>query len=156
MELKAGDKGSRVVILGAGPAGLTAAYELSNLGIPCVVLERDSVVGGLARTVEHKGFRFDIGGHRFYTKLSVVQQIWREVLGEDLLTRTRLSRIYYHSKFFRYPLEPWDALRGLGVVESARCGLSFVKSQILPKFPERNFETWVSNRFGRRLFETFF
>lgn len=156
MELKAGDKGSRVVILGAGPAGLTAAYELSNLGIPCVVLERDSVVGGLARTVEHKGFRFDIGGHRFYTKLSVVQRIWREVLGEDLLTRTRLSRIYYHSKFFRYPLEPWDALRGLGVVESARCGFSFVKSQILPKFPERNFETWVSNRFGRRLFETFF
>ena len=156
MKSKAGGNGSRVVVLGAGPAGLTAAYELSNLGIACVVLERDTVVGGLARTVEYKGFRFDIGGHRFYTKLSLVQQIWREILGEDLLTRTRMSRIYYHAKFFRYPLEPLDALRGLGVLESVRCGLSFVKSRMLPKFPESDFETWVSNRFGRRLFKTFF
>jgi protoporphyrinogen oxidase len=156
MTAKASDSGSRVVILGAGPAGLTAAYELSNLGIPCVVLERDGVVGGLARTVEHNGFRFDIGGHRFYTKLSLVQRIWSEVLGEDLLTRTRMSRIYYHSKFFRYPLEPLDALRGLGVLESARCGLSFVKSRIAPKFPEDDFAAWVSNRFGHRLFDIFF
>ena len=154
--MKAGENGSGVVILGAGPAGLTAAYELSNLGIPCVVLERDTVVGGLARTVEHNGFRFDIGGHRFYTKLSLVQQIWREILGEDLLTRTRMSRIYYDSKFFRYPLEPLDALCGLGLLESVRCGLSFVKSRMLPTFPEDDFATWVSNRFGRRLFDIFF
>ena len=107
-----------VVILGAGPAGLTAAYELSSMGIPCVVLEREAVVGGLSRTVEYKGFRFDIGGHRFYTKVSLVQQIWREILGGDLLTCTRLSRIYYKDKFFRYPLEPIDALRRLGLLET--------------------------------------
>jgi protoporphyrinogen oxidase len=154
--LRRNDKEPRVMILGAGPAGLTAAYELSNFGIPCVVLERDSVVGGLARTVEYNGFRFDIGGHRFYTKLSLVQRIWREILGEELLTRRRLSRIYYGSKFFRYPLEPLDALRGLGLLESARCGLSFVKSRLLPKLPEHDFETWVANRFGQRLFEVFF
>jgi len=154
--LRASDNATRVVILGAGPAGLTAAYELSSLGIDCVVLEQDAVVGGLARTVEHKGFRFDIGGHRFYTKVSLVQQIWREVLGEDLLTRKRLSRIYYKSRFFRYPLEPFDAFEGLGVRETFRCSLSFLRSRLFPTLPERDFETWVSNRFGRRLFETFF
>ena len=154
--MKTGDDATRVVILGAGPAGLTAAYELSNLGIACVVLEQDAVVGGLARTVEHKGFRFDIGGHRFYTKVSLVQQIWRDVLGDDLLTRRRLSRIYYKSRFFQYPLEPSDAFRGLGPIEAFRCGLSFVRTRLFPTRPECDFETWVSNRFGRRLFETFF
>jgi protoporphyrinogen oxidase len=154
--VKKGDNAIPVVILGAGPAGLTAAYELSNLGVGCVVLEQDAVVGGLARTVEYKGFRFDIGGHRFYTKVSLVQQIWHDVLGDDLLTRKRLSRIYYKSRFFQYPLEPFDALGGLGLIEAFRCGLSFVRSRLFPTLPECNFETWVSNRFGRRLFETFF
>jgi protoporphyrinogen oxidase len=156
MTEKAGSSESLVVILGAGPAGLTAAYELSGLGIPCVVLDRDAVVGGLSRTVEYKGFRFDIGGHRFYTKVSLVQQIWRNILGADLLTCARLSRIYYKSKFFRYPLEPLDAFRRLGLLETLRCGLSFVRSRAFPRLPEDDFETWVSNRFGRRLFATFF
>jgi len=151
-----GKNDTRVVILGAGPAGLTAAYELSNLGTPCLVLEQDAVVGGLARTVEYKGFRFDIGGHRFYTKVSLVQQIWRDVLGDDLLTCKRLSRIYYKTRFFHYPLEPFDAIRGLGVTEAFRCGVSFVRGQLFPTLPEHDFATWVSNRFGRRLFETFF
>jgi protoporphyrinogen oxidase len=119
-------------------------------------LEQDAVVGGLARTVEYKGFRFDIGGHRFYTKVSLVQQIWRDVLGDDLLTCKRLSRIYYKSRFFQYPLEPFDAIRGLGLTEALRCALSFVRGQLFPTLPERDFATWVSNRFGRRLFETFF
>src|ERR1700688_3773044 len=154
--MRTGDNAIPVVILGAGPAGLTAAYELSNLGVGCVVLEQDAVVGGLARTVEYKGFRFDIGGHRFYTKVSLVQQIWHDVLGDDLLTRKRLSRIYYKSRFFQYPLEPFDALGGLGLIEAIRCGLSFVRSRLFPTLPECSFETWVSNRFGRRLFETFF
>ncbi|MGA2812436.1 MAG: NAD(P)/FAD-dependent oxidoreductase [Candidatus Acidiferrum sp.] len=154
--MRIADDQTQVVILGAGPAGLTAAYELSNLDIPCVVLEQDAVVGGLARTVEYKGFRFDIGGHRFYTKVSLVQQIWRDVLGDDLLTRKRLSRIYYKSRFFRYPLEPMDAIRGLGVIEALRCALSFVRGRLFPTLPEPDFATWVSNRFGRRLFETFF
>jgi len=156
MFVNTAESASQVVILGAGPAGLTAAYELSNLGLGCVVLEQDSVVGGLARTVEHKGFRFDIGGHRFYTKVSLVEQIWREILGDDLLSRKRLSRIYYKSRFFRYPLQPVDAFRGLGPIEALRCGLSFVRSRLFPVLPETDFETWVSNRFGRRLFATFF
>ncbi len=156
MKGRAGNSESSVVILGAGPAGLTAAYELSNLGIPCVVLERDAVVGGLSRTVDYKGFRFDIGGHRFYTKVSLVQQIWREILGADLLTCTRLSRIYYKSNFFRYPLEPLDAFCRLGLLETLRCGLSFVKNRAFPRLPEDDFATWVSNRFGQRLFKTFF
>jgi protoporphyrinogen oxidase len=146
----------RVVIMGAGPAGLTAAYELSAHDVQCVVLEQDVVVGGLARTVEHEGYRFDIGGHRFYTKVALVEKIWREILGDDLLTRQRLSRIYYQGRFFRYPLEPVDAVRGLGVVESLRCAMSFAHSWIFPQVPEDDFATWVSNRFGRRLFEIFF
>src|SRR3984893_12451966 len=156
MKAQAGANDCRVLILGAGPAGLTAAYELSNLGIPCVVLEREGVVGGLSRTVEYKGFRFDIGGHRFYTKVPLVQQIWREILGQDLLTCKRLSRIYYKSQFFRYPLEPMDAFRRLGLLETLRCGLSFVKSRAFPRLPEDDFQACVANRFGRRLFETFF
>jgi protoporphyrinogen oxidase len=156
MPLKSAESDRRVVILGAGPAGLTAAYELSAHDVPSVVLEQDSVVGGLARTVEHEGYRFDIGGHRFYTKVALVEKIWREILGDDLLTRRRLSRIYYQSRFFRYPLEPFDAVRGLGLLESARCVLSFARSYLFPELPEDDFATWVSNRFGRRLFEIFF
>ena len=91
-----------VVILGAGPAGLTAAYELGKAGVRSTVLERDDTVGGLARTVKHNGYRFDIGGHRFFTKVSAVERLWREILGDDLLTRPRLSRIYYNGPFFSY------------------------------------------------------
>jgi protoporphyrinogen oxidase len=156
MSPKIAESDRRVVILGAGPAGLTAAYELSAHDVPCVVLEQDVVVGGLARTVEHNGYRFDIGGHRFYTKVALVEKIWREILGDDLLTRQRLSRIYYKSRFFRYPLEPFDAVQGLGLIESVRCALSFVRAYLLPDLPEDDFATWVSNRFGRRLFEIFF
>lgn len=145
-----------VVILGAGPAGLSAAYELVRHGVRPLVLEKDTTVGGLARTVEYKGFLFDIGGHRFFTKAPLVERMWREVLGEDLLTRSRLSRIYYRGRFFRYPLEPLDALAGLGVIESLRCAFSYVRARLAPRKPEDNFEAWVSNRFGRRLFEIFF
>ncbi len=145
-----------VVIVGAGPAGLTAAYELSKSNVPSVVLEKDSVVGGLARTAEYKGYLFDIGGHRFFTKVSLVEKMWREVLGADFITRPRLSRIYYNSKFFQYPLEPMNALMGLGIFESVLCGLSYLWARIAPKHPEDNFEDWVSNRFGARLYRTFF
>jgi len=145
-----------VVILGAGPAGLTAAYELAQNGVRSVVLEQDAVVGGLARTVEHNGYRFDIGGHRFFTKLPYIENIWKDVLGADLLVRSRLSRIYYRSKFFHYPLEPMNALIGLGPAEALRSIASFVRSRLAPSLPEDDLETWVSNRFGRRLFEIFF
>lgn len=145
-----------VMILGAGPAGLTAAYELSARGVRSVVLEQDAVVGGLARTVEYKGFLFDVGGHRFYTKVALIEKIWRDVLGPDLLERPRLSRIYYRSRFFHYPLDAVDVVRGLGIAEVMRCGGSFLKARLFPRRPEDDFETWVSNRFGRRLFDAFF
>jgi protoporphyrinogen oxidase len=145
-----------VIILGAGPAGLTAAYELSSKGLHCIVVERDSVVGGLAKTVDYKGYLFDLGGHRFYTKVGLIERIWHEVLGADFLERPRLSRIYYRGKFFRYPLDPMDVLRGLGPGEVARCGISFLQSRLFPQKPENNLAAWVSNRFGTRLFKMFF
>jgi protoporphyrinogen oxidase len=147
---------SAVLIIGAGPAGLTAAYELSKSGVASTILEADNVVGGIARTAEYKGYCFDVGGHRFFTKVSLVEEMWREVLGEDLVTRPRLSRIYYRSKFFQYPIEPMNALMGLGMWESARCAISYLIAQVFPQKPENNFEVWVSNRFGRRLFQIFF
>jgi protoporphyrinogen oxidase len=145
-----------VLIMGAGPAGLTAAYELSKNGVPRMVIEADNVVGGIARTANYKEYLFDIGGHRFFTKVTLVEQMWKEVLGDDLITRPRASRIYYRRKFFQYPLEPMNALFGLGILEAARCGLSYTWSQFFKARPEEDFETWVSNRFGRRLFQIFF
>ena len=145
-----------VVILGAGPAGLTAAYELAKAGVTSTVLESDDVVGGLSRTAEYKGYRFDIGGHRFFTKVTAVEELWIEILGDDLLTRPRLSRIYYNGKFFSYPLKPFNALFGLGIFETARCVASYGWARLFPRRPEEDFATWVSNRFGKRLFEVFF
>jgi protoporphyrinogen oxidase len=145
-----------VIILGAGPAGLTAAYELSGKGVSSIVLERDSVVGGLAKTVDYKGHLFDLGGHRFYTKIALIERIWRDVLGADFLARPRLSRIYYRSRFFSYPLDAADVVRGLGPLEILMCGLSYLRSHIFPQKPETNLAMWVSNRFGRRLFGMFF
>lgn len=147
---------SEVVIIGAGPAGLTAAYELSKLGLKSTILEADNQVGGLARTINYKGYRFDIGGHRFFTKIPYIQQIWEELLGDDLLLRSRLSRIYYRGKFFDYPLKTLNALTGLGIIESLLIGLSFIKGRLFPSKEEKTFEQWISNRFGYRLYRTFF
>jgi len=144
------------VIIGAGPAGLTAALELSKSGVPCIVLESSAVPGGLAKTDEYKGYRFDIGGHRFFTKVRVVEQLWHELMGSDFLERRRLSRIYYRGKYFKYPLEPLDALRGLGLWNAAACGFSYLFARLFPVRPELTFNAWVSNRFGRRLFKIFF
>src|SRR5438105_2208243 len=146
----------QVVIIGGGPAGLTAALELSKLGVPATVLEADKQVGGIARTVNYKGYLFDIGGHRFFTKWDEVNQIWNDVLGDKFIERQRLSRIYYKKKFFRYPLVAKNALFGLGLFESARILASYVKSRLRPTPKEDNLEQWVCNRFGRRLYELFF
>ncbi len=148
--------GKSVVIIGAGPAGLTAAYELTKLGVPAVVVEADNQVGGLARTVNYKGFLFDIGGHRFFTKWEEVDQIWKETLGDKFILRPRLSRIYYRKKFFSYPLEARNAVFGLGIFESIRIMASYLRSKAFPFPKEENLEEWVSNRFGRRLYEIFF
>jgi len=145
-----------IVIVGAGPAGLTAAYVLARKGRAVRVLEKDDQVGGIARTAEYKGFRFDIGGHRFFTKVAVVNELWRMMLGSDFLRRPRLSRIYYRGKFFDYPLKPANALFGLGFWNAMMAGLSYVWSHIRPIRPEVSVEDWVSNRFGRRLYRIFF
>ena len=148
---------NRVVIMGAGPAGLTAAYELHRLGVPATVVERDDrYVGGIARTVEHRGFRFDIGGHRFFSKNQEIEDLWTEILGEDMLTCQRLSRIYYRGRYFDYPLKAANALRNLGLAETLRCLGSYAKARLHPVPEPRSLEDWVSNQFGRRLFEIFF
>jgi len=152
------ERGSRkVIIIGAGPAGLTAAYQLCKARVASVVLEKDLTVGGLAKTVNHKDFRFDIGGHRFYTKAEVAANIWREVLAEkDFLRRKRLSRIYYNKKFFHYPLRASSMLFNLGLGNGCLILLSYLRAQLFPLKHEHNFEQWVTNRFGKRLYNTFF
>lgn len=152
----ANSQGRRVIIIGAGPAGLTAAYELCKHSVPAVVLEADSVVGGIARTVNYKGYSFDIGGHRFYTQWDEVQKIWEEILGDSFLLRPRLSRIYYRKKFFSYPLVAKNALFGLGLLEALRTVASYLRARLSPSPQEENLEQWLCNRFGRRLFENFF
>src|SRR5580658_2453265 len=152
------DRGSgATVIVGAGPAGLTAAYELSRAGRRATVLEQDPEhVGGIARTINYKGYRFDIGGHRFFSKNEEIEKLWTEILGDRMLTRKRLSRIYYRGRFFKYPLETRDVLLKLGVVESTACVASYLAARLKPRHEIKNLEDWVTNAFGRRLYETFF
>ena len=145
-----------VLIIGAGPAGLTAAYELIKLGYSATILESGDQAGGISKTVSYKGYRFDIGGHRFFSKVSYVNKLWREWLGDDFLERPRLSRIYYNGHFFEYPLKPVNALRGLGLWEAGRVLTSYIKAQLSPQPREENFEDWVRNRFGYRLYNIFF
>ena len=129
-----------VLIIGAGPAGLTAAHELINQGIQPIVLEQADRVGGISRTETYKGYRFDIGGHRFYTKIGEVQQFWIEILSNKLLKVTRLSRIYYNGKFFNYPLEITNALSNLGLVNSLLILFSYLQAKIKPNPQEESFE----------------
>ncbi len=146
-----------VVVCGAGPAGLTAAYELGKLGLTCQVLEEDeSYVGGIARTAQYRGYRFDIGGHRFFSKNDEIEELWTEILGTEMLTRDRLSRIFYKGKFFDYPIQAVNALRNLGLLEAARCGFSYMWAKVHPRKNPKNLEDWVSNQFGYRLFSIFF
>ena len=149
-------KSDKVIIIGAGPAGLTAAFELNKLGKKSIILESSDSIGGISQTVNYKGNRFDIGGHRFFSKVKYVNEIWSEILEDDLLTRPRLSRIHYNGKFFDYPLKPLNALKHLGPFEAVRVGLSYAKTIVFPSKVEKSFEDWVVNRFGRRLFEIFF
>jgi protoporphyrinogen oxidase len=145
-----------LVVVGGGPAGLTAAFEAARNGIRPLVLEAGERVGGIARTEVHKGYRFDIGGHRFYTKVPEVQSLWEETLGPELRLTPRLSRIFYNQQFYQYPLDVWETLRNLGPIKSSAAVLSFTGARLRPNTREESFEDWVTNRFGRRLFETFF
>jgi protoporphyrinogen oxidase len=146
-----------VVIIGAGPAGLTAAYELVRRGYPSIVLEADDVVGGISRTVERDGWRFDIGGHRFFTKVAPVEEFWHEILpDEDFLLRPRKSRIYYKGRFYDYPLKASNALRNLGLIEAVRCVASYVWARVHPPKHQDMYEGWLAARFGWRLYNHFF
>jgi protoporphyrinogen oxidase len=146
-----------VAIIGAGPAGLTAAYLLAKHDVPVKVLEADpEYVGGISRTAKYKGFHFDIGGHRFFSKSKEVEDFWTEILPDDMLERPRSSRIYYRGKFFSYPLKAGEALFKLGIFEATRCVLSYFKSRLFPIRNPRSFEDWVTNQFGSRLFNIFF
>jgi protoporphyrinogen oxidase len=146
-----------VVIVGAGPAGLTAAYELAKGGTTSTVLEADTVVGGISRTAERDGWRFDIGGHRFFTKVAPVEALWHEILDDDeFLQRPRLSRIYYQGKYYDYPIKPVNALRNLGLVEAVRCVLSALWVRVRPPKPQVTLEDYIVANYGRRLYEHFF
>jgi protoporphyrinogen oxidase len=145
-----------VAIVGAGPAGLTAAYELVKQGIIPVVLEKGDKVGGIARTETYKGYRFDIGGHRFYTKVEAVQQLWQEVLGNEFIKVPRLSRIFYRGNFLTIRSVPSILSLIWGIIESTLIMLSYLKVRIWPLREEKTFEQWVINRFGERLYKTFF
>ncbi|GAC1590878.1 MAG: NAD(P)/FAD-dependent oxidoreductase [Acidimicrobiales bacterium] len=149
--------GRHIVIIGAGPAGLTAAFQLQKSGVMSTVLEAGDQVGGISRTVLREGWRFDIGGHRFFTKVGPVEDLWHEILPkEDFLMRPRKSRIFYDGKYFDYPLKATNALKNLGVVEAVLCVASYVWARVHPPKDQTNYEGWLVARFGWRLYRTFF
>ncbi|HEY7105559.1 MAG TPA: NAD(P)/FAD-dependent oxidoreductase [Acidimicrobiia bacterium] len=146
-----------VVVIGAGPAGLTAAYMLTKHGVAPTVLESDNVVGGISKTAVRDGWRFDIGGHRFFTKVKAVDDLWFEILGkDDFLRRPRMSRIYYRKKFYDYPIVAMNALRNLGPIEATRCMISYAWVRVKPPKDKSTLEGFVASRFGWRLYEHFF
>ncbi len=151
------DHSTEIAIIGAGPAGLTSAYLLSKSGHKVTVIEKDPhYVGGISRTVEHEGFRFDIGGHRFFSKSKEVVDLWNEILPDDFIQRPRMSRIYYEGKFYSYPLRAFEALWNLGIFRSTLCMMSYAKAKAFPNRNVRSFQDWVVNQFGHKLFSIFF
>ncbi len=146
----------KVVIMGAGPAGLSAGYCLQKSGLKTVLVDADDQVGGISKTIKYKDYYFDLGGHRFFTKIDKVNNIWHEVLGEQFKKTPRLSRIYYKNKFFNYPLTPMNAFLGVGIKDCILITASYIKSKLFPYKKEETFEQWVSNRFGKKLYSIFF
>ena len=135
--------GHEIVVIGAGPAGLTAAFQLHKHGVASTVLEADDMVGGISRTARRDGWRFDIGGHRFFTKVQAVEDLWHEILpDEDFLMRPRKSRIFYDGKYFDYPLRAFNALRNLGLIEAFLCVLSYGRARVFPPKDQTNYEGW--------------
>jgi protoporphyrinogen oxidase len=150
-------KTKTILIIGAGPAGLTAAYTLAKANCNVIIIEKDAkYVGGISRTETFEGYSFDIGGHRFFSKSKIVENFWNEILEKDFLIRPRKSRIFYNKKFYSYPLKPFEALSNLGIITSVTCMFSFVKAQLFPKKNIVHFQDWVSNQFGSKLFNIFF
>ncbi|MEM6494243.1 MAG: NAD(P)/FAD-dependent oxidoreductase, partial [Pseudomonadota bacterium] len=146
-----------VAIIGAGPAGLTAGYLLTKQGKSVAIIEKDEAyVGGISRTVEHEGYRFDIGGHRFFSKSQAVVDLWNEILPDDFIQRPRMSRIYYEGKFYSYPLRAFEALSNLGLLRSTACMLSYLRYKLFPIKDVKSFEDWTTNQFGHKLYSIFF
>ncbi len=146
-----------VAIIGAGPAGLTAGYLLTKQGKSVAIIEKDDTyVGGISRTVEHEGYRFDIGGHRFFSKSQQVVDLWNEILPDDFIQRPRMSRIYYEGKFYSYPLRAFEALGNLGILRSTACMLSYLRYKLFPIKDVKSFEDWTTNQFGKKLYSIFF
>jgi protoporphyrinogen oxidase len=147
----------RIVVIGAGPAGLAAAHELARHGHQSLVIDKNDRVGGLARTIWRDGYGFDLGPHRFFTKNHEVLELWQEYLGDDLLDVDRLTRIYYRGRFFAYPLKPLDALAKLGPATTAKAVASYARER-LRRHPDepKSFEDWIVSQFGRVLFDVFF
>ncbi|MFP3905003.1 MAG: NAD(P)/FAD-dependent oxidoreductase [Armatimonadota bacterium] len=149
------DNNPQTLIIGAGPAGIAAAYHLSHHDVPVTVYEMDDTIGGIARTVEYRNFRFDVGGHRFFTRIDRIRELWKKIMGDDFIRRERKSRIFYRGTLIDYPLKISSALKALGIWESLACLGSYFWAQVFP-VEEDSFEGWVTNRFGRRLYEHFF
>jgi len=147
---------SPIVVIGAGPAGLTAAYESVKNKLHPILVEKSGQVGGIARTELYRGYRFDIGGHRFFTHFEEIQRIWKEVLENDFIKVNRISRIYYKNRFYNYPLSFFNAISNLGVLEGLLILMSYLKAKALPNGKEDSLEQWITNRFGHRLYQTFF
>ncbi|VAX25430.1 Protoporphyrinogen oxidase [hydrothermal vent metagenome] len=145
-----------IVVIGAGPAGMTAAYESIRLGYHPVVLEKFNKIGGISRTEIYKGYRFDIGGHRFFTNIKQVQNLWNEMLNGDFQKVSRISKIYHNGAYFKYPLELSDVLSNIGFIEVTLVTISFCWAKLKPFAKNETFEQWVTSQFGRRLYETFF
>src|ERR1700693_1657474 len=137
-----------VCVIGAGPAGLTVAYLLTKAGVPTTVIESNPrYVGGISRTESYKGFLFDIGGHRFFSKSKEIVDLWNEILPDDFIERPRLSRIFYRRKFYTYPLNALEALRNLGVFQSSLCVAAFAYAKAFPIKEPKTFHQWVRNQF---------
>jgi len=150
-------KKKTIAIIGAGPAGLAGAYLLVKAGHEVVIFEKDEkYVGGISRTESYKGYKFDIGGHRFFSKSKEIEDLWTEILGDDFLECPRNSSIYYKRKFYSYPLVAFEALIKLGLFESIKCLISYLKIKIFPIKNPLSFEEWVINQFGKRLYNIFF
>ncbi len=147
----------KILIIGAGPAGLTAGYILSENGYKIEIIEENSkYVGGISRTEEYKGFRFDIGGHRFFSKSNEINMLWKKILPNNFTVRNRKSRIFFNKKFFNYPLDLFEVIFKLGIFESLICFFSFIKAKIFPIKKPKSYHDWIYNNFGERLYLNFF
>jgi len=150
-------KTKTVHIIGAGPSGLTAADELaSHKQFEIYILDKRDKVGGISRTESYKGYYFDIGGHRFFSKNVIINAMWRKRIGQDFLTIRRITRIYFRKRFFQYPIQLWNTIFNLGPIESCLICGSYLRALLFPLSEEKTFDQWISNRFGKRLYKLFF